>query len=146
MTRNNSAVTNDPMSDFFQRSCLAGFNRRDFLKVAAAASALPVRALAQSGHDLAIVNGRVMTMDTSRPEAEAVLVRNGHIAVVGSNEDVEREAPGIARFDAGQCRSSSPATSITFAAARSSRQPPWFALSWSRSITWHWSRGCDRRP
>jgi predicted amidohydrolase YtcJ len=81
---------------------LPGLNRRDFLKVAAAASAVPRRALAQSGDDLAIVNGRVMTMDVSRPEAEAVLVRNGTISVVGSNEEVEMTADGATRFDAGQ--------------------------------------------
>lgn len=89
------------MSSTFDNRFLPAFNRRDFLKLTAAASALPGRALAQGGNDLAIVNGRIITMDAARPEAEAVLVRNGTIAVVGSNDEIEREAQGIEQFDAG---------------------------------------------
>ena len=87
-------------------SCKSNFQpsikRRDFLQLLAAASAVPGQALAQGSHDLAIVNGRVITMDVSRHEAEAVLVRNGQIIVVGSNDEVAREAGGIPRFDAGK--------------------------------------------
>jgi predicted amidohydrolase YtcJ len=82
------------------RNFLPNVARRDFLQLLAAASVVPRQALAQSGNDVAIMDGRVITMDSARPEAEAVLVRNGRIAVVGSNEEVEREAGGIPRFDA----------------------------------------------
>ncbi|HJO03535.1 MAG TPA: amidohydrolase family protein [Acidobacteriota bacterium] len=74
--------------------------RRDFLKAAAAAFVIPGQALAQSGHDLALVNGRIMTMDAAHPGAEAALVRNGRIVMVGSNAEIDREAGGVARFDA----------------------------------------------
>ena len=73
--------------------------RRHFLQTIAAASMVPSQALAQSGHDLAVVNARIMTMDPSRPTAEAVLIRNGLIAMVGTNAEVERHADGIDRFD-----------------------------------------------
>jgi len=76
--------------------------RRQFLQAIAAASVIPSQALAQSGHDLALVNARIMTMDPARPAAEAVLIRNGHIAMVGSSAEVERHADGIDRFDARQ--------------------------------------------
>lgn len=79
---------------------LTHMKRRHFLQGIAAASVVPSQALAQSGHDLAVVNARIMTMDPARPEAEAVLIRNGHIVLVGSNADVERIADGIEQFDA----------------------------------------------
>ena len=81
-------------------SLFTHMKRRHFLQGIAAASVVPSQALAQSGHDLAVVNARIMTMDPSRPEAEAVLIRNGHILMVGSNSDIERQADGIDRFDA----------------------------------------------
>jgi len=74
--------------------------RRDFLKTVAAAAAVPGQALAQGGHDLALLNGRIITMDVERPEAEAVLVRNGRIVLVASSDEVERAAEGTRRFDA----------------------------------------------
>ncbi len=83
-------------------SSFLNMKRRHFLQGIAAASVVPSQALAQSGHDLAIVNARIMTMDPARPEAEAVLIRNGHIVMVGSNADIERHADGIDRFDARQ--------------------------------------------
>ncbi len=76
-------------------------SRRDFLRLGAAASLVPGQVLADSGHDLALVNGRVVTMDASRPSAEAVLIRNGRIVHVGTNAEVARQAEGIDRFDAG---------------------------------------------
>lgn len=79
---------------------LPNINRRDFLQLTAAAAAVPGQVFAKSGHDLAIVNGRVMTMDVARPEAEAVLVKNGWIVAVGTNDEVERETEGIRHFDA----------------------------------------------
>jgi predicted amidohydrolase YtcJ len=74
--------------------------RRDFLKIAAATAAVPGQALAQGGHDLALLNGRIMTMDVERPEAEAALVRNGRIVLVASSDEVERAAEGARLFDA----------------------------------------------
>ena len=68
-----------------QGSLAVPMKRRQFLQAVAAASVVPSQALAQSGHDLAVVNARIMTMDPSRPAAEAVLIRNGHIAMVGSS-------------------------------------------------------------
>ena len=75
--------------------------RREFLQAAAAATVIPGQALAQSGHDLALINGRILSMDPTRPAAEAVLARNGRIVAVGSNAEIEREADGAERFDAG---------------------------------------------
>ena len=81
--------------------------RRDLLKGAAAFGALLGRSEAASvvaatdsaaaqaerlhaaGQNLAIVNGRVLTMDPSQPAAEAILVNNGRIAHVGSTSDVK---------------------------------------------------------
>jgi adenine deaminase len=53
------------------------------------------------GGDLAIVNGRVLTMDPSHPTAEAILVRNGRITHVGATNDVKSRARGASSFDAG---------------------------------------------
>lgn len=69
-------------------------SRRDFLRLGAAASLVPGQVLADSGHDLALLNGRVVAMDASRPSAEAVLIRNGRIVHVGTNAEVERQAEG----------------------------------------------------
>ncbi|WP_332603136.1 hypothetical protein [Arthrobacter sp. S2(2024)] len=38
--------------------------------------------------DLAIANARVITMDRSRPEAEATLIQNGRISAVGDSEEI----------------------------------------------------------
>ncbi len=40
--------------------------------------------------DLVLTNGKVVTMDPERPEAEAVAVRGYTIAAVGSSEEIER--------------------------------------------------------
>ena len=50
---------------------------------------------------MAIVNGSVWTMDDRLPRAEAVFVRDGRIAHVGSNKDVLALAGRAKRFDAG---------------------------------------------
>ncbi len=89
------------MASSCNANILPHVNRRDFLQIMAAASAVPAQALAQNGPDLAIVNGRVMTMHAARPAAEAVLVKNGRIVAVGTNDEVQRAAQGIGRFDAG---------------------------------------------
>lgn len=51
--------------------------------------------------DLVIHNARVRTLDPANPAAEAVLVRDGRIAAVGSAADVLAKAVGVRRFDAG---------------------------------------------
>lgn len=93
-------------------------NRRDFFKTAAAAGALtagdapalaqaqqpaaPVEARAQRyERTLAIVNAKVITLDAGRPAAEAVLVRNGRIALVGDTRDVKAQASGARVLDLG---------------------------------------------
>lgn len=53
------------------------------------------------GHDLALVNAKILTLDTPQPEAEAVLVRGGRIAVVGSTDQVRAQAGSTPVLDAG---------------------------------------------
>lgn len=49
---------------------------------------------------LLLVNGRVRTFDAAGTIAEAILIRNGDIAAVGTTEEVERRAPaGVRRHD-----------------------------------------------
>ena len=93
--------------------------RRDFLQVGAvagagallpAACASPQRdrsgsvagndAGARWRRDLAVVNGRVVTLEDDEPAAEAVLIREGRIALVGTTDQVTREAGSAPRFDA----------------------------------------------
>ncbi len=40
--------------------------------------------------DLVLVNAKVWTVDTAKPEAEAIAVWNGHILAVGSNDDIKK--------------------------------------------------------
>ena len=50
--------------------------------------------------DVIYENGRFATLDPQKPRAEAVLVRDGRFAAVGSREDVRREAePGAETID-----------------------------------------------
>src|SRR5262249_26298822 len=51
--------------------------------------------------DMAIVNGRVITVDSAQPKAEAVLVRGGRIAHVGTTSEVKAKAGPGRTFDAG---------------------------------------------
>ena len=52
--------------------------------------------------DLLIAGGEVVTMDPERPEAEAVLVRDGLVAAVGTAREVGRvAAPDAERLDLG---------------------------------------------
>jgi len=52
--------------------------------------------------DLVIVNAHVWTVDDTRPEAEAVAVRGGRIALVGTSEEAQRlVGPGTRVVDAG---------------------------------------------
>lgn len=51
---------------------------------------------------LALVNGRIRTMDAIRPQAEAALVLNGKIVLVGSNDEINAATGGaIPTFDCG---------------------------------------------
>ena len=52
---------------------------------------------AAAAEDILFVNGLVWTGDAARPEAEAVLVRDGRIAAVGGAEAVEEQAGDGAR-------------------------------------------------
>jgi predicted amidohydrolase YtcJ len=47
-------------------------------------------ALAQPAADLALINGKIWTVNKAQPEAVAVACVNGRIAAVGSNADVQR--------------------------------------------------------
>jgi predicted amidohydrolase YtcJ len=60
--------------------------------IAAALSLSPARVEAQSTRTatLAIVNAHVVTVDSAKPEAEAVAIAGDRILVVGSNADVRR--------------------------------------------------------
>lgn len=53
------------------------------------------------GRDLALVNAKILTLESAQPEAEAALIRRGRIVIVGSNEDVRARAAGARVFDAG---------------------------------------------
>ena len=49
---------------------------------------------------LALINGRIRTMDAIRPEAEAALALNGRIVLVGSNDEITAASGGmIQTFD-----------------------------------------------
>src|SRR5579872_2340809 len=93
--------------------------RRDFLQCGAAlgAACMGEQALAQNtssseralgiwempptGHDLALVNARLITLEPRRSVEEALLVRSGRIALIGSNTAVRSAARGTTLFDAG---------------------------------------------
>ena len=38
--------------------------------------------------DVALVNGRVLTMDDMLPRAEAFAIQNGRFVAIGSNDDI----------------------------------------------------------
>jgi predicted amidohydrolase YtcJ len=82
-------------------------HRREFLAGAAGlalAAPLAGGAVAQpSGRpaNALLVNGRIATLNPAQPRAEAVLVRNGRIAFVGSNADARRQAGGLTPTDLG---------------------------------------------
>jgi predicted amidohydrolase YtcJ len=92
-------------------------NRRDFFRHGAAVGALlmPGTRIARAqtatsttsgtasppaARDLAVVNAKVITLDARQPRAEAVLVRNGRIALVGSTNDIRTAAGRAPVFDA----------------------------------------------
>ncbi|RIK37740.1 MAG: hypothetical protein DCC58_17580 [Chloroflexi bacterium] len=49
--------------------------------------------------DLALINGKLITLEAQQPRAEAALVRNGRIALVGSTAEVLAAAGDAPRFD-----------------------------------------------
>lgn len=78
-------------------------DRRGFLKLAAALGAplqgFRVEPTPREG-TLAILDARVLTLEPGKPEAQAVLVRDGRIALVGTNDQVRAEAAGARVLDA----------------------------------------------
>jgi len=91
-------------------------NRRDFLtcsgtlatalaasdRVAGFEQAAPTAASEAKGRsNVAVVNAKVLTVEPSRPSAEAVLVRGGRIAHVGTSAEVKAKAADARVFDAG---------------------------------------------
>lgn len=71
------------------------------LQQADAAVPAGIKETSRHGSDLAIVNAKVMTLESKQPDAEAVLVRGGRIALVGSTADVKAQAARARVFDAG---------------------------------------------
>ncbi len=51
--------------------------------------------------DLAILNARIITLDPTAPAAEAVLVRRGRIAAIGSTASIRSQAQGARILDLG---------------------------------------------
>ncbi len=92
--------------------------RRDFIKLGAAVGAIasgpttPSAAaeqrpmtgseahLSRGGRDLAIVNAKIVTMEAGQPEAEAALVRDGRLILVGDTNEVRSQAGRVPIFDA----------------------------------------------
>jgi predicted amidohydrolase YtcJ len=64
--------------------------RLDFRFLVTALAALPCTVAAQSTVTLAILNGHVVTVDSTKPEAEAVAVAGDRILAVGTNEEIRR--------------------------------------------------------
>jgi predicted amidohydrolase YtcJ len=81
----------------------AEVNRRAFLKLVTCLG-LPIRGFGEElpspKADLAILNGRLITLDPAKPEAEAALVRAGRIVLVGTDEEVRAESASASVFDA----------------------------------------------
>lgn len=61
--------------------------------------------MSSSASPLALVNGRITTLDRFNPEANAVLIENGLFTAVGSDEEIRRRAaPGTTVIDLGKRR------------------------------------------
>lgn len=55
--------------------------------------------------DLILHNGKITTLDAGTPEAEAIVIRDGRVAAIGSDEDILRDAlSGAKRIDLEQRR------------------------------------------
>jgi len=96
-------------------SCTDGavnLGRRDFLKETAATAgfaglllsgcdALPVAPIAAPA-DTILVNARIATLNPRAPSAEAIAIRGGEIAAIGSTAEVDRlRGPSTQVIDAG---------------------------------------------
>jgi hypothetical protein len=79
----------------------AGDSARTVLLLSALATALLPACRAPGRHpadaDMVLVNGRVLTLDEARPEAQALAVRGGHIAAVGDDEEILGLAGAVTR-------------------------------------------------
>lgn len=66
-------------------------------------AAVPLAPQSASGRgaDLALLNAKIITLEPRQPEAQAVLVRNGRIVLVGSNAEVKAQAGRATVFDGG---------------------------------------------
>ena len=90
--------------EFLVRSAAVGAALANHGRAAAASLGQPATqgaAPPAAGGDLAILNARLITLEPSQPTAEAVLVRGGRIALVGTTADVKNQAGRVAVFDAG---------------------------------------------
>ena len=92
---------------------MSKFTRKEFLSLsailagAAAVTRIPFgRRVAQAAQpnrgtgieaDLIVVNGRLITMDSTVPNAEALAVKNGRILAIGSNADIRNLASSRTR-------------------------------------------------
>lgn len=82
------------------------YTRSQFLRMTGAAAAglgfsgrargatQPVGMVDATRPDVALVNGRIMTMDTELPRAEAFAIKNGRFVAIGSNEDIRNIITG----------------------------------------------------
>jgi predicted amidohydrolase YtcJ len=70
--------------------CLVGCSQKDAAPPAA-----------EARYSLAVVNARIWTGEASTPWAEALLIEDDRIALVGSNDDVKRAGPVKDTIDAG---------------------------------------------
>src|SRR5438309_7962408 len=81
--------------------------RRELLALAGASLASPAliaqqqRSSATADPDAVVFNGRVVTVDSGQPRAEAFAVKNGRFLAVGSNADIRNLIrPGTLAWDA----------------------------------------------
>ena len=63
---------------------------RTFLIIAGLAACSPPRAPSGEAATLVLRNGHIVTVDSARPEAEAVAIRGATILAVGSNAEIGR--------------------------------------------------------
>jgi len=75
--------------------CLCSFAAL-FLSVPACPGQSSSKINPESG-DLILINGKIITVDTSDSIAQALAIHDGKIAAVGSNEEIRKRAPKNAR-------------------------------------------------
>ena len=69
---------------------------------------------------LVLTNGRIVTVDSSRPEAQAVAIAGDRIIAVGTNAEIQRHVTAATRSSTGKASSLSPASSRDTATSRDS--------------------------